>query len=845
MNLEQIKQSLVDIFSSELKDGKQRHIVFWYDPEYDFSEHIPELKIEGVRILHLTSHNSFFAKYEIEKVDPNSHFIVYSNDPKPLARQNLLIDIFKYSIEFSANKTSIIMRDLGITDESLAHVFKHYSKFFNNKERYSKFASYDVEEWTEESVHLCVLASLCKTDFLTFDDIVKKLFIDELNETNAAWLDIEKFGDPETFWSLVEFYYGYTGDQKSLQQLFITMCLSHLKETFQADLPRSWQPYVTSVKMNSIIFINQFMHHTKDVDFYNQWAKLIEEQLNVQHHMTEWKSEQYLESDTFPCFDKYFITSLSNYINEMVQDYDHYKRIIKTRRKLHWFPYYQHEYEALNWAITFLEHMEKCKDKLRENNALQLFEYYLSNYYLIDQAYRKFHFAFDQAQLKDDLSEVKELIENTYVNAYLEELSVYWSNAVQKELSSHWPIVGIKQQHNFYNDFIQPHVNRDEKVFVINSDAFRYEAAHELVELLNSTKKASTEIDAIQGVVPSYTSLGMASLLPHHSIEYRADQVKVDGSSTNGIINRQTILQKKVNDSIAVNYSDIKNMKRKLRDLMKGQKVIYIYHNTIDARGDHAATEHDVFFAVKDAIDELSKLIHDLVNHVSATNIYVTADHGFVYQQSSIEAYDKTSPTLTDNEIEKRRFTVTDSPEHREDVLTISLNYLLGADSELYTTVPRGTMRFARKGTGANFIHGGSMLQEIVIPVIKYKTDRSASDKNAVKKVTVQLTNISRKITSMITYLEFFQSEKVETKRLPIRLSSYIADEEGLRISNENTIIADSTSETPQDRTYKEKFVLKNLKYDKTKTYYLILEDENEKTVYDKIPFLIDLATSD
>jgi len=91
--------------------------------------------------------------------------------------------------------------------------------------------------------------------------------------------------------------------------------------------------------------------------------------------------------------------------------------------------------------------------------------------------------------------------------------------------------------------------------------------------------------------------------------------------------------------------------------------------------------------------------------------------------------------------------------------------------------------------------------------------------------------------------LEFFQNEVVEDKWIPVHLKAYFADEEGNRISNENIIIADSRSKEFADRTFKEKFTLKSGKYDKTKPYYLVLADEEEKidSNVQKIKFNIDL----
>ena len=132
-----------------------------------------------------------------------------------------------------------------------------------------------------------------------------------------------------------------------------------------------------------------------------------------------------------------------------------------------------------------------------------------------------------------------------------------------------------------------------------------------------------------------------------------------------------------------------------------------------------------------------------------------------------------------------------------------------------------------------------------MIPVIHFKNERGKFAKE-VQKVSVTLTSISRKITNPITYLEFFQTEKVADKTVPCRLKLYLTDIDGNRISNENIIIADIKSDDPTERTFKEKFVLKNMKYDKSKKYYLVLEDEEEtaKQIYDRIPFIIDLTIS-
>jgi hypothetical protein len=110
----------------------------------------------------------------------------------------------------------------------------------------------------------------------------------------------------------------------------------------------------------------------------------------------------------------------------------------------------------------------------------------------------------------------------------------------------------------------------------------------------------------------------------------------------------------------------------------------------------------------------------------------------------------------------------------------------------------------------------------------------------------IVLISLTRKITNNITYLEFLQKEKVGDKLLPCRFKIYLADDDGSRISNENIIIADSKSDELQERKFREKFVLKNMKYDKDKKYFLTVEDDEEMiaTVYERMPFTVDLVIS-
>lgn len=846
MDLIEVTKVLNQMLNQEPAEGRKRNIVFWYDEEGEFAGDIQEFCLEKAAIIVVSDNNSFALKYRLEVEDPETNFLLYCPQPKPLPRENWLLDILKYSKEFSTDKTTVIMRNLGVKDTGLRSVFKKYAKFFDNKERYKKFASYNLQDYTEQKVDVAVLSALCRLPLPDLEAVVKAVLTETVHEKNACMEAIDKFGDPEAFWGLVHRVYGCNFPEKSLEKLVLVLMVTHMSYNLEAKLPAAWGKFLSPKKSDVIVFMNHFMNHTLDRKAFDELSAVAAKQLNLREYISKWDTETFLKCDTFQAFDDEIIARLKSSLLQSIGEFEKYRKIINARRTSHWFEHLRAEYSCLFYAMEMFRMEKELNKTIKGSSTYGILELYAREYYLLDTFYRKFYEAFDRLEAPETFTPLAEMVENTYTHWFLNELSIKWSGAVEDELREDWSISGVTQQRDFFRHFILPHLDKGERVFVLISDALRYEAAKEFCHLLNTERKGAADIQVMQSSLPSYTKLGMASLLPHRNIEITGKgDVMIDGINTQSTDNRQKILQKYCLDSVAVLYTDIKDMKRQeYKETFEGKKLIYIFHNTIDARGDNAETEREVFDAAEKAFTDLRGLIKSLINHLSATNIYITADHGFIYRRTPLAESDKTPKEMVDSFYDNRRFILTDSDKTIEGTTPISMKYLLGGESKIKALIPKGVNCFKVQGRGSNYVHGGASLQEIVVPVLKFKNDRSKSDKLEVKKVDVKLTNISRKITNSITYLEFFQTEKVADKQIPRRLKLFFADEAGNRISNENIIIADSRSCKPEDRTYREKFTLKDMPYDKAKEYYLILEDEEEtvEKVYEKIPFVIDLA---
>lgn len=84
----------------------------------------------------------------------------------------------------------------------------------------------------------------------------------------------------------------------------------------------------------------------------------------------------------------------------------------------------------------------------------------------------------------------------------------------------------MPQQTDFYQNRIK---NVNSRIFVVISDARRYEVAFSLAEQLKRETQAEVKLQAVQGIFPTITKFGMAALLPHEELEVElyGDELKV------------------------------------------------------------------------------------------------------------------------------------------------------------------------------------------------------------------------------------------------------------------------------------------------------------------------------
>lgn len=367
-------------------------------------------------------------------------------------------------------------------------------------------------------------------------------------------------------------------------------------------------------------------------------------------------------------------------------------------------------------------------------------------------------------------------------------------------------------------------------------------AAEELVSLFKEDENCTVDFTSSMASVPSVTSIGMAQLLPHSSLDLTTDKtpkVMVDGQACGSTLQREKILQQANPKSAAIEYGRLHDLNsRELKSFSAGKEVIYIYHNRIDATGEVAKTEKNVFAAVKDTIPELFQLVKRLPKSANIYRFVITADHGFLYTRKPLREADKLDNAAGSNAFADRRFLITDEPVAAAGMYALPLADTLQTKDSRYILLAKSMSVFKAHG-GMNYVHGGSSPQELLVPVIAISTKKGLVDTDYVK---LALINDRTKISSFHLSQQFYQEYPVSDIVKPARYRIFLQDSTGEVISTEVLYTCDSKEQDAAKRIVALEFDLKKKKYDPLLHYYIkIVNTETEEEIESK-EVILDLA---
>lgn len=788
--MNQIAQALTRLY--------ERHrIIFWYDAKLELRPEFDALALPDIEKIVLNN-NQFGVKYRILRQEPEQKFLLYQAGPAPDELDNWLLDVELAHTRFHADQTALWLSELGLPPEFAKEIEPHLNFFKaaqadRRREKLKKLLQPDDPPY---QVRLKMLA-VCVGSEPRLDDIVESLLGELAGQKEEKIKLIERCALTPFLWEQMARTYGYQSATPSLRDFVLVL----FKACYLAGLGEP-----APLTNDALVFLKRWKDNVHHQTAFALLSVECAKHLNIEQDLAGRTLSELAELDLFDLIDRKILSDLVREVANRTIPVNTAAELIRQRRLSHWYQHHAHTYGAVEVAARFLQLLDKVDLTIR--SLVDGIQQYSRVWFAVDQCYRQFIYHMRQADQMTLLAPLWERIENLYTNNYLLPLNHQWQPWLDR--CTQWEAAPILAQSEFYKERVQPFLARNNKIFVIISDALRYEIGEELLHLIRQEDRYEATLEPALSVLPSFTQLGMAALLPHKTLTLagdKADSVVVDGNSSQGTENRKKILEKALpGRATALLATELLAMSREQsRALFRDYEVVYIYHNRIDATGDKRDSEERVFDEAAETLDELIKIIKKLAN-ANVSNMLITADHGFLYQHRPLEESDFLSQEPSGAQITtiNRRF-VLGRGLNKGAGFTHFTASAVGLQGQTELLLPKSINRLRVQGAGSRYVHGGASLQEVVIPVIQINKKRQSD-------VTQVEVDIIRSATATITAgqltVAFYQTEPVTEKVQPRRLRAGIYTQAGDLISDEHELAFNLTADHAREREIRVQFVL-------------------------------------
>jgi uncharacterized protein (TIGR02687 family) len=781
-----------------LEAAFDRHrIVFWTDAARELRSTFDALQMEGVEKIVLAN-NEFGVKHRVLREAPHQRFLIYREGPEPDRIDNWLLDIQMSQGAFKADQAALWLTELGLGLE-MEGVVRGHEEFFRSGKRLEQLRKMVAGDDRLEAIKVKMLVVCVKGgEGAGFDDIVERLLAELADENDDAIKLIERARLTDFLWQQFARHFNYQPANPSVGDLAITL----FKSAHAAGLGGT--PHLSA---EALVFFKRWKNNRLNVTVFEKLSAAYAEVLPIRDDLSARDFRHLMDLDTFEDVDRAIISALVRGVAAKTLAHAEVAGWIRQRRQNHWYERYKDLYEAVGYASEFQFALSQVN--LGMLSLAEGVSRYASTWFKIDQLYRKFIRHMQRSAQASLMSELFEQVENHYVNSYLLKLNDAWQAHI--DAAEAWDAPGIVRQRDFYQTHVGEFRRKGQKICVIISDAMRYEVAEELLGRVRALDKYDADLDPMLGSLPTYTQLGMASLLPNRDLQIADNETSaafVDGQSSQGIENRKKILARgRDGDRTTALMADelLAMPKDDCRTLFRDHDVIYVYHNRIDVIGDKPATEEHVFDAAEDTLDAMVQLVRKLTS-ANATSLLITADHGFIYQHRPIEESDFSGAEVAGDAIlfRNRRFVLGHGLKPQQGLRHFSAA-AAGLQGNVEALIPKSINRLRLKGSGSRFVHGGATLQEAVVPVLKITKSRQSDTSQVEVEITASSSQV---ITSGQISVRFYQLDAASEKTRARHLRAGIYSGGGELISDSHNLVFDFRSENPREREHQVRFLM-------------------------------------
>ncbi|MCH7965544.1 MAG: BREX-1 system phosphatase PglZ type A [Bacteroidetes bacterium] len=809
-------------------------ILFFFDPKEERKDEIENWA--DTEIIIITVNNELFhLKYQLESELADKKVFLYFPYAEPKGKERrtfTLLDLIKANRVLLIDDVEDFMEEYNLKPYQRDRVSK-YIELLKNKgvqktlSKILKADSFDDENQIKKGL-ICHLLGFSRIEEETI--ILAKLFTSLLQKNKDLFSIIDKIKELDGESYLCKLFDEYFDIEiAQLKEKDILLAIKKAKYNLILQNYADAHPNDTYSKLKitnpaKINRLNAFLNDwskdddlTKEIEnVFNELAPDVNENMIIKNYGIDGDFGFYSNSLSFNIIQS--IVELLEYqpdksINILTQlNNSRNGNSVELKDLIEFLLRVANVFKLLNSISSYI--YDKPINYLEEYvNKFESIDYNYRKAILLNTQLRTYHLP-AEIQLENLLLRFNKKYED-----YLKEINTQWLKCLEDHDFEFYQIP-VTKQFEFYKNNI---AESDQKIAVIISDGLRFESAKELLSVLHSDPKHQAEISYMLSSLPSNTRMGMSTLLPHTELQMKDEFIHINNISTEGLENREKILQAAEKDSRVVSFDKLQQMtQEESRELFK-TKIVYIYHNVIDAVGDDRKTESRTFEEVERAIKELAPMIKKIHSSFNVSKIFITADHGFLYNSNELpEAMYETLPDNKNAIVNHNRFSIL-KKEIKTDSYIFNLSKAANTITDYKITIPKAINRYKRQGHGVHYVHGGASLQEMIVPLIESSRKRE----EITEKVTFKLVSKDLKVVSGAIKIKLIQGKPVSSLYKPINITCALYTASDEIVSNEIYLILDSTSDLPTERV-KEIILNLNIKAGSESFFYLKIFDKQK-----------------
>jgi hypothetical protein len=466
---------------------------------------------------------------------------------------------------------------------------------------------------------------------------------------------------------------------------------------------------------------DELRKHRDHKDTYLTKASEIEEELALPE-----RAKTMIElgrRDTFAFEERHF---LGRFVDALLaRKTDEAREILNSRQHSIWL---SSEERLTEWTIAerALDLIEATESYTQPSfpNLEAIIEAYVSSFRKLDRRDRELEQAVAEWQQEQD--GLEKLVGAARLG-YLKVVSGLQAEFVRLVQSDGWPAYGGKLLSNaqLFDREVAPPLDAGQRVAYFLIDALRYELAVELENQLS--EKHAVTFHTVCAQLPTYTEVGMASLMPD------ADKALSLANKDGKLV---TTLGGAVASTPSARFAYLKSKKGdlctdiELDDLVRAGKKFKLPDKTrllIVRSRDIDAIAHDSPHQVLQVIPSLVRLIIKALNKVESAGfqkVVVATDHGFILLHEQ-EAGNVTPKPPGNWLVEKSRCLLGQGEADANNLVFAREHVNIPGEFRDYA-VPRTLVPYGR---GHLYYHEGLSLQECVLPCLCVEMKAHAAKK--------------------------------------------------------------------------------------------------------------------